>query len=312
MLLSLLAAAIWGGWRQVNPPGTLVAPTQAAFFSSSGGTAVVEVRDYRGLPIPLVDSAGVRWANATVNLPAGVAVGLGWAITQAKPDGTNPLVAIAPLQASFIVRLNGFATESPVGTYDSSAGVGNGIAAGLAAPNGSTPTLFASGVTYTVAQGGVISSAVGGGASATLSNQPVAPDPLTAAIVDLGGQGDTVGVDYIDAAGKTIPLVDSNGVLWSSVSVTLPASQARGLSYLVLNAMPDGVHAIASLPIGAAKVRLRVLTGTPATPTLGTNTGGLASGAVGTAGNGCNTGYAPTSSVASAWYVNDTGYVGRG
>ena len=312
MILSLLAAALLSGLGQVNPPGTSVMPTQAAFYSATGGTAIVEIRDATGLPVPLVDAAGVKWPNATVSLPAGQAVGLGWSITQTKPDGTNALVAVGPSQVSFIVRMNCSANESPVGTYDSSAGAGHGIANGYPAPGLSTPTFLGAGVTYTIGLGSVIISGISGGAGATLSNQPLAPNPLTTALIDLGGSGDTVGVDYLDATGAVIPLVDTAGASWASISVALAANAVRGLSYLVLNTAPDGTHPIAALPTFPAKVRLRVITGTLAVPTLGINTGGLATGGAGTAGNGCNTGYAPTSTVPSAWYVNDTGYVGRG
>ena len=128
MIISLLAAAlICHAGGQVNPPGTGVAPTQAAFYSVSGGTGTIEVRNSQGQLVPLVDTAGAFWPNATVALPAGTAVGLGWAVTQATPDGVHPLLPIGTAQYSLILRMNGNATESPVGTYDSSAGAGNGI-----------------------------------------------------------------------------------------------------------------------------------------------------------------------------------------
>jgi len=163
MILPLLAAALFGARLQVNPPGTTVMPTQAALFASIGGAATIEVRDATGLPIPFVDAIGVKRSAVTVTLPAGTAVGLGWEITQTKPDGTNALKVVGASQYTFIVTMTCSATESPVGTYDSSAGAGNGIATGYPAPSASTPTVFASGVTYTIAAGSVITSSASGG-----------------------------------------------------------------------------------------------------------------------------------------------------
>lgn len=160
MIISLWAVAlICHAGGQVNPPGTGVAPTQAAFYSVSGGTGTIEVRNSQGQLVPLVDTAGAFWPNATVALPAGTAVGLGWAVTQATPDGVHPLLPIGTAQYSLILRMNGNATESPVGTYDSSAGAGNGIAAGYPSPTASTPTQLVAGSTYLIGFGSVITSA---------------------------------------------------------------------------------------------------------------------------------------------------------
>ncbi len=155
MLLSLLAAALLRV-RQINPPGTLAAPVQAAFYSALGGSLNVEMRDSSGLPVPFVDAIGVKRSAVTVTLPAGTAVGLGWEITQTRPDGTNLL---KPVSAgySMVVTMGCQATESPVGTYDGSAGGGNGIATGYPAPGANTPTNFLAGVTYQLGYGAVVS-----------------------------------------------------------------------------------------------------------------------------------------------------------
>jgi len=166
MILSLIAAWLTVGSHQTNPPGTMVAPSQAAFYSATGGTAVVEVRNYQGQLVQLVDAAGVPWPNATVTLPAATPVGLGWLLTQTKPDGTNALSAVAASQSSFVIKMNCSATESPVGTYDSSTGAGSGIAAGYPAPTAASPTAFAAGISYTIAPGSVITAAAASGTSA--------------------------------------------------------------------------------------------------------------------------------------------------
>ena len=153
----LIFALVHAGTLQINPPGTSVLPSQAAFYSVTGGTANVEVRDSTGLPVPFVDAIGVKRSAVTITLPAGTAVGLGWELTQTKPDGSNALTPIGQSQYSLVVTMNCSATESPVGTYDSSAGVGNGVAAGYPAPTASTPTAFASGVTYSIRVGSVVS-----------------------------------------------------------------------------------------------------------------------------------------------------------
>jgi hypothetical protein len=160
MIFSLLAfALIRRAAGQVNPPGTNVAPTQAAFYSASGGTGTIEVRNSQGQLVPLLDTAGVPWPNATITFPEGTAVGLGWEITQTMPDGVHPLAAIGSTQYSVIVRMNANASESPVGTYDSSVGAGNGIAAGYPAPTATSPTLLLSGSTYVIGFGSVITGA---------------------------------------------------------------------------------------------------------------------------------------------------------
>lgn len=158
MLFTFLAAMFLGR-GQVNPPGTLVMPSQAAFYSATGGTANIEIRSSSGLPVPFVDGAGLKRSAVTVTLPAATGVGLGWLITQTKPDGTNYLTAITNSgQYSFLITMNCSATESPVGTYDSSVGVGNGIATGYPAPTASTPTLFSTGGTYSIGVGSVVAA----------------------------------------------------------------------------------------------------------------------------------------------------------
>jgi hypothetical protein len=143
---------------QVNPPGSNVLPSQAAFYSAQGATAQVEVRNYLGQVVPLVDSSGAKFSHCLVTFPPGTAIGLGYAITQTSPAG-YPLVALGASQSSVCVTMvSGSATESPVGTFDSSSGAGSGIATGFPAPDANTPTLFATGLTYTIGPGAVIAT----------------------------------------------------------------------------------------------------------------------------------------------------------
>ncbi len=187
-MIVYLLAALLGGFQQVNPPGTLVMPSQAAFYSATGGTAVVEIRNYQGLPIPFVDAAGTKWPSATVTLPAGSAVGLGWLLGQTKPDGLNSLNPPGPNQSTLVVRMNCTATESPVGTYDGLAGTGSGIALGYTAPNSTTPMVLAAGVTYTIAPGGGMTINASSGTYNSLSTTTAA-QPITPTSVLIATQG---------------------------------------------------------------------------------------------------------------------------
>jgi len=169
--------------RQVNPPGTAVAPSQAAFYSAQGATAQVEVRNYLGQVVPLVDSNGAKFSHCLVSFPAGTAVGLGYQLTHTSPGG-YPLTALGPAQSSVCVTMiSGTASESPVGTYDSSAGAGNGIAIGFNAPDANSPTQFASGLTYTIGAGGVIAG------SGSNGRQPVGKSTAMLAASQSGASG---------------------------------------------------------------------------------------------------------------------------
>ncbi len=308
MILSLIAAMLTLG-AQTNPSGVGVMPSQAAFYSAAGGTALVEIRNALGLTVPCVDSAGHKYSSVQVTLPAATAVGLGYLLTQTKPDGTDYLLPLTASQYSVVITMACNATESPVGTYDSSVGAGNGIAVGYPAPSSTTPTQFVSGSTYLVAIGAVISGS--GSLSVQDPTLPVNLNPYAVCLADIGGAGATVGVEYIDANGTVIPPVDSNGVKWSAITVTLPASGSRGLSFLVLATSPDGSHAISVLPTGAVACRLRVITGTANVPTVAVNTGGTTDGSAGTGTNGYATGFNPNSSSPTALFVFDTFVVGR-
>ena len=148
----------------------------------------------------------------------------------------------------------------------------------------------------------------------TASNSAVpTPDPLTTAFSDLGGVGDTIGVRFLNSSGLPILMVDSNGAVWpASFTLTLAANQTTSLAALILATKPTGGSYFYVLPIGAQTGKYRVITGKSGAPTLAVNTGGLKTGAVGTAGNGCNTGMAPTASEPDAWWVGDYGFVGVG
>lgn len=143
------------------------------------------------------------------------------------------------------------------------------------------------------------------------STLPVNENPLTVAVYDVTGSGSTVTVEYCDANGVTLPLADTAGGLWPDVAIAIPASSARGLSYAVLQCRPDGTHAIATLPSGAAYLKIRCTAGSAFSPSVSINTGGLVSGAAGTAGNGCNTGYAPDANAPIQLYLNDYLKLGR-
>ena len=213
MILSLFLSALLAGTHQTNPPGTMVAPTQAAFYSGAGGAAVVEVRNYQGQLVQLVDSAGVPWPNATVTLPAGTAVGLGWLLTQTAPDGTHSLTAIPASQSALVIKMNCAATESPVGTYDSSTGTGSGIASGFPAPTASTPTQFAPGVTYTIAAGSIITTTLSQGGA------PVATVPAGSQWA-LPPSGWTATTDWTPANG----LPPSPKYLWMNLAPGITAT----------------------------------------------------------------------------------------
>jgi len=324
MLIPLLALLATSHARaQTNPPGIPVLPSQAAFYSSAGATAVVEIRDSTGLVVPFTDSAGTKYSHVSVSIPAGTPVGLGWQITQTAPDATHLLTPLSSSQYSLVVSLtSGTATESPVGTYDSSVGSGNGIATGFVAPDSGTPTVLATGASYTIRAGSIVSSGQAAGLnSVSISGQtaglalnsslPVNVNPLALALTDSGGAGCTIGVEFDDANGVVIPLVDTNSVPWSAITVTLGASASAGLSYAILHTPPDSTHLISGLPVGAVTVRIKCLSGASGVACLAINTGGLVSGAAGTGGTGYNTSYAPNSSSPTQFYVVDTGSFGR-
>ncbi|MDR3691175.1 MAG: hypothetical protein P4L46_17470 [Fimbriimonas sp.] len=311
MILSLLALAALG--RQTNPPGVPVLPCQAAFFSSAGATEVVEMRNAQGQVLPFTDTAGTTYSHVTLTIPSGIAVGLGWQITQTSPDGIHPLRTPSSAQYALVVRVaSGSATESPVGTFDSSPGAGNGIATGYPAPDAGSPTIFGSGVTYTISAGGVVlSSLASGSASVSDPAMPVNVNPLALCLADIGGAGVTAGIEFRDANGTTIPLVDSSGVAWSAVTVAVSPSASLGIAFGILNAKPDGIHPIAALPISPAYLIVRCLTGTANVPTLAINAGGLATGASGTGSYGFNAGYGPNASTPIQFYVGDYDRFGR-
>ncbi len=262
---------------------------------------MVEVRDSLGLTVPFSDTGGGSYSSVTVSLPAGTAVGLGWEISQTKPDGTHFLNPLGSSQYTVLLKMNCSATESPVGTFDSSAGVGNGIAAGYPAPSLLSPTVLLSGISYTIAPGSVIT-----GSSLLLS-----PNPLQLAFFDVGGVGDTINLDCQDAAGNVLPFVDSNGVSWPSITVSLPAGSAGSAMWLALATAPDGTHLITSLPSGVARLNWFVVSGASGVPTVAMNMGGLPSGLAGSGGNGCNTGFAPSGRQGILVFLDDSGSVGR-
>lgn len=169
---------------------------------------------------------------------------------------------------------------------------------------------YTSGSAIVTASNGPAYTSVPGTVNPT-SALPINLNPYAVCLADIGGAGATVGVEYIDANGTVIPPVDSNGVKWSAITVTLPASGSRGLSFLVLATSPDGSHAISALPTGAVACRLRVITGTANVPTVAVNTGGTTDGSAGTGTNGYATGFNPNTSSPTALFVLDTLTVGR-
>ena len=140
---------------------------------------------------------------------------------------------------------------------------------------------------------------------------PINLNPYAVCLADIGGSGDTVGVEYINSSSVVIPMVDSNSVSWSAITITIGASASVGLSYAVLHTSPDGTHPISALPTGAVACRLRVITGTANVPTVVSNTGGTTDGSAGTGTTGYATGFNPTSSTPTALFVLDTYTVGR-
>ncbi len=132
-------------------------------------------------------------------------------------------------------------------------------------------------------------------------------NPLNITMIDLAGSGSTLGVSFFDPYGNVIPLRDTNGVLWPSVTLVLGASAKVGLSYTLLNTSPDGTHAIAALPANVAIVRAVILSGASNTRTVGWSTGGTPDGSPGLIGNGCNV--TLNTSTPDGWFVGDYGQV---
>jgi len=288
-----------------------VTPAQTAFFdaSGSGSTVNVEMRSSGGLEIPFVDSTGATFGAVTLTIPAGAARGFGYLVTQTKPDGTHFLNTLTNGGATLIVNVvSGSVTINTAGTIDSSVGSGGGIATQVVAPNATTPTALSVGTIYFIAPGGSVTVSSGQSTNAAM---PINLNPYAVCLTDIGGAGATLGVEYINSSGTVIPLADSNSALWSAITVTLPASGSRGLSFLVLATSPDGSHPISALPTGAVACRLRVITGTANVPTVTLNTGGTVDGSAGTGTNGYATGFNPNSSSPTALFVLDTYTVGR-
>jgi len=288
-----------------------VTPAQTAFFdaSGSGSTVNVEMRSSGGLEIPFVDSTGATFGAVTLTIPAGTARGFGYLVTQTKPDGTHFLNTLTNGGATLIVNVtSGSVTINTAGTIDSSVGSGGGIATQVVAPNATTPTALSIGTIYFIAPGGNVTVSSGQSTNAAM---PINLNPLAVCLFDAGGSGDTLGVEYIDANGIVIPMVDTASVKWSAITVTLGASGTRGLSYLVLHTSPDGTHPIAALPSGAVACRLRVINGSTGVPTVTINTGGTVDGSAGTGTNGYATGYNPTASSPVALFILDIYVVGR-
>ena len=162
LLAALGLLSLLGGQavQQDNPPSAFVNPAQAAFFDASGGgsTLAVEIHDTKGASIPLVDTAGVKWPAVVISIPASATVGLGWELTQTKPDGTHYLVGLGTsFQYSALVQLKtGSVTESNSGTWDSSLGGGNGISSTKAAPSANNLVSLANGAIYQIRQGDIV------------------------------------------------------------------------------------------------------------------------------------------------------------
>lgn len=145
------------------------------------------------------------------------------------------------------------------------------------------------------------------------ASEPTLLNGLQTALIELSGTTSaTIGLDFTDVNGVVIPLLDTNGAYWPSVTLTLTAGEVAGLAWLLLATKPDATHPITALPTNVGFTRLRVLTGAAGgVPVVGTNQGGLSSGAAGTAANGCNLGYAPTANVPSVLFINDTTTIGN-
>ena len=145
---------------------------------------------------------------------------------------------------------------------------------------------------------------------------PVNPNPLSLCFFDKGGSGCTIAMEYCDATGTTIPLVDSNGALWPSTILTLSAGATLGSSYGLLHQYPTdgtttGSYYISALPSNVAYVNWTVLTGTANVYTLTANTGGTIDGSAGTGGTGYVIGHGANGASPIRCFVLDSKSTGR-
>ena len=151
-------------------------------------------------------------------------------------------------------------------------------------------------------------NAVSGGITANVMSS-ITPNPLQLAFYTLSGC--TLDIDFYDAYGNVTPLTDTNGGIYSAIQPVIAPATTVSLALLLTTFKPDSVHFLTGLPTIATAVRLRVITGAAVGYSVYLNQGGLPTGATGTAGNGCNTGYAPTSASPLALNVGDTKIIGE-
>lgn len=132
--------------------------------------------------------------------------------------------------------------------------------------------------------------------------------PMCAAFFDLGGVGTVINVTCLDSNGTPVTFTDSVGVGWESVNVSVPAASSISLAYSALHFAPDGTHLITSLPLNVKSIKYFVQSGgATSSPTVSINMCGLSSGVPGTAGNGINTGFAPSTTTPFKLFVNESG-----
>lgn len=306
-LIGLLVALLLPIVALSQQPAT---PSQLSLFSAAGSTIRVEIRNAIGVVVPLVDAAGAKWPYATVVIPAGQAEGLGWAIKQVQPDGTNNLNGLNASAWTAVIRVvSGTVNMSTSGTLDGSAGAGYGLIFGLPAPDANTPTTLSPNVTYQIGPGGTVAMAAPG-SSANVFLQDY--NPYRATTKDLTGNGTTILVSFEDANGAPLPMTDTASVSYDSVSISIPASTTWGLSWAILNQVkPDGTHLIASLPTGAVSIRITVTGTTSTSPALSLNFGGTVDGSAGTGSTGFATGYGASANTPTQLYVGEQRVFGK-
>ncbi|MDE2103001.1 MAG: hypothetical protein KGL39_37500 [Patescibacteria group bacterium] len=117
--------------------------------------------------------------------------------------------------------------------------------------------------------------------SAAFSQGPtsLAP-PGSLAFFDTAG-GTTLYVEFEGAGGAPSPFVDSNGVSWGAVQVTVPAGGTKGLGYLLSQTHPDGTHLLTAASITtsmAVRAKITVLSGGATYNGSGTANAGVGAG----------------------------------
>lgn len=157
---------------------TSSSPGQLALLDTSGSGSVVNVsfESAGGVPVSFTDGAGGHSYSAVqVSVPSSTAVGLGYQLTQTKPDSSHYLAVSSIINSSAyrakIKVVSGAITYNCSGTLDGSVGVGNGISSASAAPNANDYAL-ASGAVAILQNGVPLNGVSSSGSGGTVTTNP--------------------------------------------------------------------------------------------------------------------------------------------